>query len=154
MITIQKMKDTLTKAILTLKPNEEFDTKMLSDLLKSEHGFTFPFVTIRNILQHMNLSRRHLTKDETEQWRRQHGSQPKVLYKRHSGQSPNNYERGVKAKMQKRPTVAELQTTRLNDEECTTCPEWDTCQGLIVPCPRYPDKEIAPTNQVMKLEDF
>ena len=154
MTTIQEMQHSIATIINIYELNEEFDTKMISKLLASEFGFTYPFVSIRNLLKGMNLQRRHLTKEETECWRKLHGSQPKILYRKHSGKNPNNYERGTRAKMRKRPTVAQLQQNRLNDEECATCPEWHTCQGLIVPCPRYPDKETAPKDRVMKLEEF
>ena len=77
MTTIPEMKTLIMEIIETFDPNEEFDTKLISKALKNEHGFSFPIETIRRLLPHMNLSRRRLTKEDTECWRRLHGSRPK-----------------------------------------------------------------------------
>jgi len=140
--------------IQTLDTHTEFDAKAISDMLIHEWHFTYPIVAISRILKNMELQRRRLTREETQHWRKKHGSQPKILYQRHSGKDPNNYERGARAKKHRRPTIAELELQRQNEEECAFCPEWDTCKGMISPCPRFPDKENAPTDRVLKLSDF
>ncbi len=86
-------------------------------------------------------------------WEQQHETRPRKVYKRHLGKNPNNYERGIGMR-KSRPLLSEEQEKSLNAEECAVCPEFDTCQGTIVPCPRYPVRVGAPRNRVMKLGDF
>lgn len=141
-------RDLIHEAIDTFDTREEFDSLIIASMT----GLSIAIV--RHILSKMNLSRRRLSDQERKEWRSTTGSQAKFVYQRHAGSNPNKYEIGIKARPRTNPTGIERLNRQRNDEECATCPEFDICQGMISPCPRYPDQENAPITDIMKLEDF
>lgn len=148
-----ELRTLILKASKSIPNRVEFDAKIIQELLEERFDEEVSLVRISKNLLHMNFSRRNLTLDETQRWRMQFGSQPKMVYMQHGGQNPNNYEKGVGTR-KPRPLISELQVKEEWLEECAVCPEFDECQGIIRPCPRFSVKATAPRDRVMRLEDF
>ena len=144
----KQTRDKIHEAIDEFDSEDEFDSLIIASMT----GLSL--ARVRHILSKMNLQRRRLTDEERREWRSRTGGQAKFLYKKHSGSNASNYEVGVRAKKRAKPTVAELLLRQRNDEECAICPEFNSCQGMISPCPRFPDQEKASITEVMQLEDF
>lgn len=154
MATIEDMKAMITKVIQLFEDDEEFDTGKICKVMKSEYGFTYPTPTVRNILKGMTLQRRRLTKEETEKWRRKHGTQPKIVYRRHLGKDPNNYpSKGVGSSKKKRQPHPQDKIQK-NDDECGLCPDMEECWIIGDGCIREPNRKVYNGSRVYKLEDF
>lgn len=141
------------KAAETLPNGFEFDARMIQEILFEQFDEVLSAISIGKHLKTMNFCQRELEKGtaDYQRWRVQYGTEPSVVYSKHNGKEVNNYSRGY---AKPRPLISELQEIQKDTEECAVCPEFDTCQGEIRPCPRYPVQVGATKHRVMRLEDF
>lgn len=133
----------------TFDYGEEFDSEMVRRLLSENFGTEFSVRQVSKTISTYDLQKRRLTRRERLDWLKEHDSEPSTVYTRHLGNDPEQYPRGYA-----RPTQKPNQQYETDIEECAFCPEWQECQGQIVPCPRYPDQKNADRTRVMRLEDF
>lgn len=149
-----KLRLLILQATESIPDKQEFDAKIIQEILEQEMDEYISLMKIAKNLPLMAFSMRKLNDEERQKWRVQYGSQPRIVYIRHKGSDPSNYERGIPRRKVKRPTINQLEIKEEWNEECAKCPEFDDCQGLLRPCPRYPDLAKAPKDRVLKLEDF
>lgn len=150
-----EIRELIYKAAETIPNGEEFDAKMIEEILFEQFDEVVSSISIGKHLRSMNFCQRRLEKGtaDYQRWRVQYGTEPTTVYSRHIGKNPNDYERGIGTR-KTRPQLSEILDREQDIEECAVCPEFDECQGNIVPCPRYSVKALAPRNRVMRLEDF
>lgn len=149
----QETRTLIYKAAEMVPKGTEFDAKIIEEILFENFDEIITSKTIGQLLGRMNFSQRKLSGEELQKWRSQHGTRPRTVYSVHLGQNSKNYERGIGTR-KTRPLLSEIQERNKDTEECATCPEFNTCQGQIIPCPRYPIQVGAPRNKVMRLGEF
>ena len=152
-MTTNNTRTLIYKAAEQVPRGLEFDAKIIEEILFEQFDEVISSKTIGQLLRNMNFSQRKLEGKELQFWRIQHGTRPRTVYSRHLGSNSKNYERGIGIR-KSRPLLSEIQERNKDTEECAVCPEFKTCQGQIVPCPRYPIKIGAPKDRVMRLGDF